>query len=184
MDFESEKNGTSSIKLISKEGDEFLVSTEVAKMSKLVEQTLDDEDDDCDFDDYSEDDMKEIPLPNVKAAVLTKVLEYCTYFTEIEPMRPIQTPLKSSKTEEIVQKWYADFCCVDRVTLFELVTAANFMDIKPLLDLTCLAVAVMIKGKTADEIRKIFNMSNNFTAEEAVQVTEENKWCNESKIGP
>lgn len=29
--------------------------------------------------------------------------------------------------------------------LFELVTAANFMDIKPLLDLTCLAVSVYIK---------------------------------------
>lgn len=29
--------------------------------------------------------------------------------------------------------------------MFELVTAANFMDIKPLLDLTCLAVSVLIK---------------------------------------
>jgi len=60
-------------------------------------------------------------------------------------MTQITTPLKSSKIEEIVQKWYADFVKVEQVLLFELVIAANFMDIKPLLDLTCLAVSVMIK---------------------------------------
>lgn len=58
---------------------------------------------------------------------------------------PITTPLKSLKMEEIVQKWYADFVEVDQTMLFELVTAANFMDIKPLLDLTCLAVSFHIK---------------------------------------
>ena len=57
----------------------------------------------------------------------------------------ITTPLKSNKIEEIVQKWYAEFVDVDQALLFELVTAANFMDIKSLLDLTCLAVSVMIK---------------------------------------
>ena len=60
-------------------------------------------------------------------------------------MTPITTPLQSLKMEEIVQKWYADFVEVDQTMLFELVTAANFMDIKPLLDLTCLAVSFHIK---------------------------------------
>ena len=60
----------------------------------------------------------------------------------------ITTPLKSNKIEEIVQKWYAEFVDVDQALLFELVTAANFMDIKSLLDLTCLAVSVMIKVST------------------------------------
>jgi hypothetical protein len=58
---------------------------------------------------------------------------------------PITTPLKSMKLDEIVQQWYADFVEVDQVMLFELVTAANFMDIKSLLDLTCLQVALKIK---------------------------------------
>ena len=58
---------------------------------------------------------------------------------------PITTPLKSNRICEIVQEWYANFVDVDQTLLFELVTAANFMDIKALLDLTCLAVSVLIK---------------------------------------
>lgn len=58
---------------------------------------------------------------------------------------PITTPLKSNRIEEIVQEWYANFVNVDQTLLFELVTAANFMDIKALLDLTCLAVSILIK---------------------------------------
>ena len=112
------------------------VPVAVAKMSTLVATTIDDDDDD--------DEVREIPLPNVKDAVLTKVIEYCTHFKE-EPMTPIQTPLKSSKIEDLVQPWYANFVRVEQALLFEMVTAANFMDIKPLLDLTCLAVSVLIK---------------------------------------
>eukprot|EP00540_Astrosyne_radiata_P018455 CAMPEP_0116844850 /NCGR_PEP_ID=MMETSP0418-20121206/12930_1 /TAXON_ID=1158023 /ORGANISM="Astrosyne radiata, Strain 13vi08-1A" /LENGTH=170 /DNA_ID=CAMNT_0004475875 /DNA_START=36 /DNA_END=548 /DNA_ORIENTATION=+ len=157
------------VNLISKEGEGFAVAVEVAKMSKLVETTIDDEED--------EDDMNDIQLPNVKASVLAKVIEYCEHYKQQEEMTNIQTPLKSSKIEDLVQPWYADFVKIDRVMLFELVTASNFMDIKPLLDLTCLAVSVMIKGKSPEELRRIFNISNEFTPEEEAQIREENKWC-------
>jgi len=155
---------------ISKEGDVFDVPMAVAKMSKLVESTIDEEEED-------EDEQYEIPLPNVRAEVLSKVIEYCTHHADVEAMTPIETPLKSSKIEEIVQQWYADYVKVEQELLFELVTAANFMDIKPLLDLTCLAVSVMIKGKSAEEIRKIFNISSDFNPEDEARVREENKWC-------
>lgn len=153
----------------SKEGETFKVHSNVAKLSKLVEATLDEDDDG--------EEEPTIPLPNVKATVLSKVIEYCTHYKTVEAMQPVHTPLKSSKIEEVVQMWYADFVKVDRVLLFELVTAANFMDIKPLLDLTCFAVAVLIKGKTAEEIRKIFNISNDYTPEEEEEVRKENQWC-------
>ena len=122
---------------MSKEGDVYDVPIAVAKMSTLVATTIDDDAED-------DDEIREIPLPNVKDAVLTKVIEYCTHYKD-EPMTPIQTPLKSSKIEDLVQPWYANFVKVEQALLFELVTAANFMDIKPLLDLTCLAVSVLIK---------------------------------------
>ncbi|RVX03249.1 SKP1-like protein 11 [Vitis vinifera] len=43
------------------------------------------------------------------------------------------------------------------------VLAANYLNIKSLLDLTCQTVADMIKGKTPEEIRKTFNIKNDFT---------------------
>jgi len=141
-------------------------------LSTLVMTTLGEGDD----DDADEDDIVEIPLPNVKATVLAKVIEYCTHYKD-EPMTTITTPLKSNRVEEIVQEWYANFVKVEQIMLFELVTAANFMDIKPLLDLTCLAVSVYIKGKSAEEIRRIFNISNDFSPEEEAQVREENRWA-------
>lgn len=156
---------------MSKEGDAFPVPAKVAKMSELVSQMIEDEDDD--------ENTPEIPLPNVKATVLEKVIEFCTHYST-EPMDEIEKPLKSSTMSQVVQQWYADYVNVDQALLFELILAANYMDIKPLLDLTCATVASMIKGKTPEEIRKTFNITNDFTPEEEAQVREENKWCEDA----
>jgi S-phase kinase-associated protein 1 len=138
-------------------------------MSQLVAETLEgDEGDDS-------DEVKDIPLPNVSASVLQKVIEFCKHYQE-EAMTAIQTPLKSSKLEELVQQWYADFVKIEKNMLFDLVAAANFMDIKPLLDLTCLAVSILIKGKSAAELREMFNISSDFSPEEDAQIKKENAW--------
>lgn len=156
---------------VSKEGDIYKIPYSVAKMSELVKTMLDD---DCD-----DGEAQEIPLPNVKAQVLAKVIEFCTHHKD-DPMSEIEKPLKSADMKEVVQKWYADFINVEQVLLFELILAANYMDIKPLLDLTCATVASMIKGKTPEEIRQTFNIVNDFSPEEEAQVREENKWCEEA----
>ena len=64
--------------------------------------------------------------------------------------------------------WDKDFVKVDDETLFNLILAANYLDIKSLLDLTCKTVADEIKGKTPEEIRVRFNIKNDFTPEECV----------------
>jgi len=63
--------------------------------------------------------------------------------------------------------------------LFELICAANYLDIKQLLDLTCQWVANMIKGKKPQEIRELFNIENDFTKEEEERIKKENEWCEE-----
>jgi len=55
--------------------------------------------------------------------------------------------------------------------------AANYLDIKGLLDLTCQSVADMIKSKSVEEIRKIFNIKNDFTPEEEEAIRKENEWA-------
>ena len=61
--------------------------------------------------------------------------------------------------------------------VFEIILAANYMDIKSLLELASSKVASIIKGKTPEEIRKTFNIQNDFTPEEEEQIREENQWC-------
>jgi S-phase kinase-associated protein 1 len=58
-------------------------------------------------------------------------------------------------------------------------SAANFLDIKALLDVGCKTVANMIKGKSPEEIRKTFNIQNDFTPEEEEQIRRENEWAEE-----
>lgn len=118
-------------------------------------------------------------MPNVKATVLQKVLDFCEHHLT-EPMTEIEKPLKSQNMKDVVQQWYADFVNVEQVLLFELILAANYLDIKPLLDLTCATVASMIKGKSPEDIRATFNIKNDFSPEEEAQVREENKWCEEA----
>ena len=58
--------------------------------------------------------------------------------------------------------------------------AANYLDIKSLLELSCAKVASLIKNKTVAEIRTFFNIENDFTPEEEAQIQEENRWAEES----
>ncbi|KRY08518.1 S-phase kinase-associated protein 1 [Trichinella britovi] len=57
--------------------------------------------------------------------------------------------------------------------------AANYLEIKSLLDVACKTVANMIKGKSPEEIRRTFNIKNDFTPEEEEQIRRENAWCEE-----
>lgn len=136
---------------VSRDGEVFEVSLPAAKMSQLVVETLPEDEDD--------EDMPEVDLPNVHSTVLKKVVEYVEHY-QTEAMTAIQTPLKSSKMEDLVQPWYCEFLKVERTLLFDLVAASNYMNIKPLLDLSCLGVAILIKGKPAAELREMFNISD------------------------
>ncbi len=154
---------------MSKEGQTFTLSREAAVRSHLIKNML---------EDASPDE--EIPLPNIGASILTFVLEYLNHYADpaITPTE-IEKPLKTANLAELVPQW--DFTFVDKghEVLFELILAANYLDVKGLLDLAAAKVASMIKGKTPEEIRRTFNIVNDFTPEEEAQIREENKWAEE-----
>ncbi|GLJ36346.1 hypothetical protein SUGI_0729620 [Cryptomeria japonica] len=114
-----------------------------------------------------------VPLPNVNSKILAKVIEYCKYHVDAAKTSEETTAL----SELDVKKWDKEFVKVDQATLFDIIQAANYLNIENLLDLTCQTVADMIKGKTPEEIRKIFNIKNDYTREEEEEVRRENQWA-------
>ena len=81
-------------------------------------------------------------------------------------MTSIITLLKSDKSRNLAHKLYRICLEVDHATHFEFIYASNFMDVKPLIELTCLAVSVFIKGKSTNDIRNMFGISENFSPDE------------------
>lgn len=160
--------------LVSQEGEKFKVSVKAISISELVKQMIS-EDGSAETD--VEDCADEIPLPNVKCGILLLITDFLRHYVS-EPMRELEKPLTSNVMADVVQPYYAEF--VDKLsmdTLYELVLAANYMDIQPLLELTCAKIATLIKGKSPEEIRRTFNIHNDFTPEEEAATMEENSWC-------
>lgn len=151
------------VTLLSQDGNSFEVSLDVAKMSETIKNLIEDAGTD-----------NPVPLPNVSSVILAKVVEYCQYH-HAHPV-VLSDENKDEKRTDDISGWDLDFCKVDQKTLFDLILAANYLDIKDLLDLTCKTVANMIKGKTPEEIRKTFNIKNDFTPEEEEQIRKENEW--------
>jgi len=54
--------------------------------------------------------------------------------------------------------------------IFQLILAANYLDIKPLLNLLCKAVALQLAGKNPEQIRQYFGITREFTPEEVEKV--------------
>ncbi|KAK9270902.1 hypothetical protein L1049_026488 [Liquidambar formosana] len=148
------------ITLKSSDGETFDVDEAVALESQTIKHMIED---DCADNG--------IPLPNVTSKILSKVIEYCK--------KHVEAPKSDERAcvDEDLKAWDTEFVKVDQATLFDLILAANYLNIKSLLDLTCQTVADMIKGKTPEEIRKTFNIKNDFTPEEEEEVRRENQWA-------
>ncbi|XP_077233673.1 SKP1-like protein 1A [Tasmannia lanceolata] len=146
------------VTLKSSDGEVFDVDVEVAKQCETIKYL---------FEDDWADNV--IPLPNVTGNILSLVVAYINkHATDSED---------KSVTDYELKDYDDDFIKVDQATLYDLILAANYLNIKSLLYLTCQTVADMIKGKTPDEIRKTFNIKNDFTQEEEEEFRRENQWA-------
>ncbi|MFS7949657.1 putative S-phase kinase-associated protein [Helianthus anomalus] len=151
------------IMLKSSDGETFEIEEVVALESQTIKHMIED---DC--------ANTTIPLPNVTGKIMSMVVEYCK--------KHVQSTNTKGKTvvDDDLKAFDSEFVNVDQDTLFDLILAANYLNIKSLLDLTCKTVADMVKGKSTKEIRKMFNIKNDFTPEEEEQVRHENEWAFDS----
>eukprot|EP01096_Ripella_sp_DP13-Kostka_P013251 TRINITY_DN5715_c0_g1_i1.p2 TRINITY_DN5715_c0_g1~~TRINITY_DN5715_c0_g1_i1.p2 ORF type:complete len:172 (-),score=95.88 TRINITY_DN5715_c0_g1_i1:122-601(-) len=145
---------------------EIEVDREIAEMWLTVKHMI---------EDLGEVTETVIPIPSIKVQTFMKVIEYCEHHKHDNSTTGAE---ERNDTAE-VSPWDEQFCKVEQSTLFELILAANYLEIKSLLDLTCSTVANMIKKKSPEEIRKLFNIKNDFTPEEEDQIRLDYSWCDE-----
>ncbi|KAF0549644.1 E3 ubiquitin ligase complex SCF subunit sconC [Gigaspora margarita] len=114
-------------------------------------------------------------IPNVNGKVLEKVLEWCEHHINDPQLNCGDDDSRRRNT--IIEEWDENFLSCDQDMLFEIILAANYLEIKPLLDLGCKTVANMMKSKSPEEIRSAFNIDNDYTPEEEEQFRKENEWA-------
>ena len=99
-------------------------------------------------------------MPGVKGEVLAKVVEYMNHHKGIDASIP-EKPLRSASMKDVCKDpWDADFIdrtSENRQSFYDLILAANYMDMKGLLHLGCAKTAGLIKGKPLEKIPEILS---------------------------
>jgi len=114
----------------------------------------------------------------VSGAALVRVLDYCRWEWREEDDNYVLGTLKRRPRRSRIgerradgQPFFAEYLAqASPAVLCELASASYYLDVKPLVDLTCRAIADTIKGKSPEEIRSTFNIVNDFTPAEEEQV--------------
>ncbi|CAE6064873.1 unnamed protein product [Arabidopsis arenosa] len=185
------------IVLTSSDGESFQVEEVVARKLQIVRHMLED---DC--------VINAIPLQNVTGKTLSMVLEYCKKHVDDvadddvvpestegdgasdEPKKKVDDVVVPKSTEEDdaseeakkkLDAWDAKFMKdLNIETIFIIILAANYLNVKGLLDLTSQTIADYIKDMTPEEVRELFNIENDFTPEEEEAIRKENAWTFEA----
>ena len=148
--------------LVSSDNQKIEIDSESAQKSHLLKGLM------TDFNSSQEP----IPIQDIKADILNKVVEYLTYYKGKNP-KDIPKPMPSANLSEIIDEWDVKFINgIELDSVFDLINAANYMDIPSLLDLSCAKIASLLKGKTAQEIRTMFNIECDLTEEELKEYEE------------
>ena len=145
--------------MISSDGQKFEISAKAAMRSQLVKDSL----------IGNNEEEIEFNVNNVKGDILKKVVEYLEHYENEEP-KEIERPLPSQNFRECVDEWDNDFIDIDLDTIFQIILASNYLNIKSLLELASAKIASINKGKTTEDIRKIYGIQNDFTPEEEQQI--------------
>lgn len=111
----------------------------------------------------------EVDLPHLDSRVVTKIVEYMVHHID-QPPRTVEGPLKSNQLSSLFGVFDAEFAdSLDQQMLFQVLLAANYMAVKPLVTLLCAKIATMMANKTPHNIRRTFGIRD-FTPSERIEV--------------
>ena len=135
--------------------EKFQLSRKDATLSILVNSVM-----------QTDTQTKEIDLPQIPANVLKDIVKYLQHHNGKVPQE-IPCPVRSINMHQIVDDpWDAEFIdSFEKTEIFEIILAANYMDIHPLLHLGCAKIATLIKQLDQKEINKIIEEEEKYRRE-------------------
>ena len=159
--------------LTTKDGIEMKISRDAMKVVTVLNNA---------FEDTEDEETLVIPVPHVESADMKWIVEFCEHHAASEASandgQANKTVQEVQEASEARAAWCKSFSA--RVGLpgwLTLLTAANYLNVAPLLELGIHTIADEIKDKTPEEIRASLNIANDFSPEEEEELREELKWA-------
>uniref|UniRef100_A0A1I7UR11 Skp1-related protein n=1 Tax=Caenorhabditis tropicalis TaxID=1561998 RepID=A0A1I7UR11_9PELO len=110
-----------------------------------------------------------IPINNIKAEILELVFKWC----EEHKGEPIPVDDDTVPKNVTIPAFDEELMKIDNDRLFHLICAANYLNVKGLLNVSCKKVALMAKGKSPEELRVIYGIPTDEEDEAAAKVAKE-----------
>ncbi|XP_016464888.1 SKP1-like protein 1 [Nicotiana tabacum] len=123
-----------------------------------------------------------IPLPNIDSNTLSKVIEYLNkHITrdEDEDEDDDKDKGKEAETgdEEDLKEFDEKFVNMGWEELFDIIMAANYLNIHELMELCCQSAADRLKNKSVRAVREMLKITNDLTEEEEKEIINDAPWA-------
>jgi len=126
------------------------------------------------------EDTPQIEIRRIRSEILRHILNWLHHHQNDPPFTANNNIERDGRGDAETGQWDRDYLAkMDSGTVMEVLLAAEYFEIKGLLDLTCQATAAKINGKTPDEIREAFKIKKDFKGDEEEIIRAENRWCEE-----
>lgn len=175
----SATNDNVMLKCVCVDGKKIEMPLGVAKLSKTLDNMIGVCEGDQNF-------SSEIPFAEEACdkPTMEKIIEWGKYHLANPKAPPTAEekktkPFRDDKVVIEIDPWDKNFMGTNVEEIVKIMTASNYLEIENLTLLCAKTLALMIKGKTPQQIRDMFGIVNDFSPEEEEQIRRENAWCEE-----
>lgn len=140
------------VKIRTSDGKILEIDKKIAMMSNTIKKLI--EARDSNSNGSKTDDNEPIPLPNVTAAELGRLLPWLEHHKNDPPSQNNFIPGDIKNISQWDQDYFKKYTLIQ---LFANINVANNLDIKDFLDTSSKLLAQMIVGNSPEDIQKLFN---------------------------
>ncbi|KAE9590512.1 hypothetical protein Lal_00022955 [Lupinus albus] len=154
------------ISLKTADGETFQVSPIIVKQMETVQNFIEDE-------SSVSITSSIIPLPNVNASELSKIIDYLEYHHNFRKVGE-NAESNDDEAKEFDEKFMKGFSDDELKTLL---IAANYLNVKELLELLFQTLADHIENKSVEYVRNFFGIVSTYTPEEEEELRQKHQWA-------